>query len=463
VAGGVAGGVAGASAADAGMGAARRGLNWANEKLGGAPNYWESSDDLIRKSRDFQQAQPGYQEGAVQRTARSANRAIGDLLENVGVISRPSGNTTGENYGNEGRGKTGRNNEPANDTTAPRDFDKEVAAAVAKSAAAKPVAPSTANTDAAMKGMVDRRTIRTANGDVSVGRDKRGQLNVTAGLDDSAATEETKRATEAERMTKDLARQKAYFEGEAIKRDMASNDPEDVQRGIRAQLAALQTRQADLDASTKKEELRLKGLEVGNHAKQLELQTDSQRRAAAQQATDNRRKAVEDADKDRTQWSKSLDDAFVDPADTSKVDRVSKADYMRQAEHTVAQLGRRNPKGGFWNPTANEPVGVASLDQTQQDRLINRYKAVQAVKASQKGMLFGGEKADSLDLSDFDGIDGGDHIEFPKLSKKYGRKITVPKRDIDTNDGPRFPLNPGVGRTPNSTHMQSLLDNLEGK
>ena len=44
-----------------------------------------------------------------------------------------------------------------------------------------------------------------------------------------------------------------------------------------------------------------------------------------------------------------------------------------------------------------------------------------------------------------------------------GRKITVPKRDIDTNEGPRFPLNPGVGRTPNSTHMQSLLDNLEGK
>lgn len=464
IAGGVAGGIAGAAGVDTGMGHVRRGLNWANEKLGGAPNYWESADDLVRKSRDFQQAQPGYQEGEIQRGARATNRVIGSLLEKTGLISRPSQPSLSADAQEDMRDKRMAENLAGGATAAPRDFDKEVAAAVAKSAdAAGPAAPSTINTDAAMKGTADRRTIRTSNGDVNTGRDARGQLVVTAGLDDSAADAETKRAAEAERMTKDLARQKAYFEGEAIKSDMASNNPADVQRGIRAQLAALQTRQADLDASTKGEELRLKGLEVGNHAKQLELQTDTQRRASLQQASENRRKAVEDADKDRTQWSKSLDDAFVDPADTSKVDRASKADYMRQAEHTVAQLGRRNPKGGFWNPTANEPVGVASLDQTQQDRLINRYKAVQAVKASQKGMLFGGEKADSLDLSDFDGIDGGDHIEFPKLSKKYGRKITVPKRDIDTNEGPRFPLNPGVGRTPNSTHMQSLLDNLEGK
>lgn len=50
VAGGLAGGIAGYEGVDAAGGGLRRGLNWANEKLGGSANYITSTDDDLRNA-----------------------------------------------------------------------------------------------------------------------------------------------------------------------------------------------------------------------------------------------------------------------------------------------------------------------------------------------------------------------------------------------------------------------------
>jgi hypothetical protein len=78
--GGIAGGVAGGVGADKGMGYLRRGVNWANEKLGGAANYFEDSDAMIARDRASREAL-GIAEGKFQHGTRAVNSTIGSALQ----------------------------------------------------------------------------------------------------------------------------------------------------------------------------------------------------------------------------------------------------------------------------------------------------------------------------------------------------------------------------------------------
>jgi hypothetical protein len=107
VAGGIPGGIGGAVYADKGMGKLREGINWANEKLGGAPNYFEDSDEMIARDRANREAL-GIKEGETQKVVRPVNAAIGSVLQSTGLINRdePSAaKTDTSNYSNEGRGR----------------------------------------------------------------------------------------------------------------------------------------------------------------------------------------------------------------------------------------------------------------------------------------------------------------------------------------------------------------------
>ena len=436
IAGGVAGGIAGAGAVDTGMDRARRGLNWANEKLGGAPNYWESADDLVRKSRDFQQAQPGYKEGEIQRGARATNRAIGSLLEKMGLISRPSQPSLSADAQEDMRDKRMAENLAGGATAAPRDFDKEVAAAVAKSAAAAgPAAPSTAATDAAMKGTADRRTIRTANGDVNTGRDARGQLVVTAGLDDSAADAETKRAAEAERMTKDLARQKAYFEGEAIKSDLASNNPADVARGMRSQLVKQQDEQLAVERAKAEREASWKAADI-------DIRRATAQRELEQKRFETEEKAGEGAMKREEALSKRLAARFVtkDAKGNQTPDTAAAADFLSHADATVAEMEKKTrgtPEHARWfNRNTGKPKGAGDLGATDLDMLTGLYDVKRRFRDSAGSLPGYADKGDSLDLMDYAGVIKGDMVDFPGLSAKQKKAVRAQLKDFDFEDGP---------------------------
>jgi hypothetical protein len=107
VAGGIPGGIGGAVYADKGMGKLREGINWANEKLGGAPNYFEDSDEMIARDRANREAL-GIKEGETQKVVRPVNAAIGSVLQSTGLINRDEASapkTDTSNYSNEGRGR----------------------------------------------------------------------------------------------------------------------------------------------------------------------------------------------------------------------------------------------------------------------------------------------------------------------------------------------------------------------
>ena len=80
VAGGLIGSGGGGYLANKGMNAAREGINWANEKLGGAPDYFEDSDAMIARDRASREA-AGIKEGSVQKSVRGINTAIGSVLQ----------------------------------------------------------------------------------------------------------------------------------------------------------------------------------------------------------------------------------------------------------------------------------------------------------------------------------------------------------------------------------------------
>lgn len=303
------------------------------------------------------------------------------------------------------------------------------------------------------------RTIRTANGDVTATRDKRGQLIVSAGADDNEATSETKRATEATRMRADMARQVDNFEKMRIDSDLASNSTGDRQRGALRQSVRTANQQAEIEKAKAVNEAGWKQTDLDVRKEDLVLKRGAAQRELEQKQLDNQRAEKEASDKDATQYVDSIKHHFVRRGEKGdEPDDVAKGKFLASAQHTIAQMGARDKKG--WTGADGRPMGVGSIDKTDQDRLLNRYKAIEAVKASMDQSFFGADKADSLDMSDFDGVQKGDEIEFPKLTAKFKRRIAVPKRDINTTEGIRKPWNPGMGRTPNADIMASLLDHL---
>lgn len=101
-------------------------------------------------------------------------------------------------------------------------------------APAAAVASATPKLDAEVtrRGLSGLKTTGTINGDVTSGRDKNGQLHVMAGLDNTDAQNEALRAKEADRMTKDLARQVQVFDGLRAERLQASPDPAERAMGL---------------------------------------------------------------------------------------------------------------------------------------------------------------------------------------------------------------------------------------
>lgn len=305
-----------------------------------------------------------------------------------------------------------------------------------------PAIPATPSTGAATAGLTGQRSIRTPNGDVNVGRDARGQLVVTAGLDDSAADAETKRAAEAERMTKDLARQKAYFEGEAIKSDLASNNPADVQRGIRAQLVKQQDEQLAVERAKAENEAGWKAADIGIRKEDLSIRRATAQRDLEQKRFENEEKAGEGAMKREEALIKRLAARFVtkDVKGNQTPDTTAAADFLSHADATVAEMEKKTrgtPEHSRWfNRNTGKPKGAGDLGATDLDLLAGLYDVKRRFKDAAGSLPGYADKGDSLDLMDYAGVVNGDMVEFPRLSAKQKRSIRAQHKDFAFEDGP---------------------------
>lgn len=180
---------------------------------------------------------------------------------------------------------------PAPGTTTPANFVPEAVASNAPKLDA----------EVTRRGLSGLKTIGTVNGDVTTGRDKNGQLHVMAGLDNTDAQNEALRAKEADRMTKDLARQVQVFDGLRAERLQRSPDASERAMGLaQAQQQILQQQNRNTAAHNEATQSDAKeGRSIQRAA--LEQQNDQFSKTLAANAATAKAAAdkasVEDADK----------------------------------------------------------------------------------------------------------------------------------------------------------------------
>ena len=305
--GGLAGAVTGGNLTEQGMGYLRRAANATNAALGGDPNYWKDSDQLITQQNAYLQSQPGYEESSIQKGSKKVSDAldktVGAALEKAGLITREGRDTPRAQSAEEQRirkanedvlgGKQVAADQAAIDTLKAKSTNNP---SVRSLRAAGVTGDVGGDTFEWQKDAVGRsspttaktgiRTIDTANGKVYAGRDGNGRLNITSGLDQTAAESEAARSKEAARINADLKRQTETFDKLALERDMKSNNPADrasaAQRmGLRQLDAQIAQANQQNETTRRGQDLVLQGHQLDNQAKLATL-TNQRRTARAE-------------------------------------------------------------------------------------------------------------------------------------------------------------------------------------
>lgn len=231
-----------------------------------------------------------------------------------------------------------------------------------------------------------------------------------------------------------LARQKAFDENsrtEAAREVAAAN--RDLQR------QELDIRREDLGLRRSQEQRAIAGAQFDREQKILEAQ----------------RKVTEDMDKDEEQAFKAYAPYFTHRGkdsqgnDVDLEDKDAHAAFVNAARHTVTQRGVKNPVNG-------KPMSFGSLNKAEQERLYNRWMAVQRLKSTMGNFPWNADKADSLNLDDFDAVQNNDGtLSFPKLEARMkGRSIRARQKDFEYTE-PYSWIDPF--QTPDNTTLQNLV------
>lgn len=231
-----------------------------------------------------------------------------------------------------------------------------------------------------------------------------------------------------------LARQKAFDENsrtEAAREVAAAN--RDLQR------QELDIRREDLGLRRAQEQRAIAGAQFDREQKILEAQ----------------RKVTEDMDKDEEQAFKAYAPYFTRRGkdsqgnDVDLEDKDAHAAFVNAARHTVTQRGVKNPVNG-------KPMSFGSLNKAEQERLYNRWMAVQRLKSTMGNFPWNADKADSLNLDDFDAVQNNDGtLSFPKLEARMkGRSIRARQKDFEYTE-PYSWIDPF--QTPDNTSLQNLV------
>ncbi len=479
VGGGVYGAVQGASAADSGMGYLRRGANWVNEKLGGAPNYWEDTDALIQRSRDFQK-QRGIKEGNVQRVSRGVNEAVGTVLDNIGLIDRHVAPETPSDPVQDKR-EAARHAGAARDAEAFKKQQSRQLGGAPMTFAPAPIAAAQADVpNAPPANDIQRRSIRTPDGRTQTEFYGKDVKQTYTGADGKPTTDwkDTKDYKEAIERNKSERRLLNDITGWNIDREVASSNPAWRERGLARQKVfneKLQREneraQTDTDRNYKAADIEMRREDLGLRRAQEARALASAQRQMQREVIEEGRKSDEASMKKQDNYHKYLESVLTMPFDDGKgnttnvPDAHAIADFTSKADATVAameQATRGTAEHSRWvDPQTKKPKSAADLDDTQKNWAINRYKAYQRVKQAQKGWAALGyaDKFDTDDLSLLDGVEEGAHIAFPKLKAKLGFVPKIQKKDLAYSDGPIGVTDLQLGKTPSNT----LIDNILGR
>ena len=130
-------------------------------------------------------------------------------------------------------------------------------------------------------------------------------------------------------------------------------------------------------------------------------------------------------------------------------DKAALADAQRAIEYTLAQRG-------LINPTTGQTKNFGGLSDAERDTLMTRMRAVQRLRQTQGNWFWNADKGDSLNLDDFDAVEKGDELHFPKLSKRLNKEIRARKKDFIYGDGPSSVWK--YNQTPDTTLLQNLTN-----
>ena len=274
------------------------------------------------------------------------------------------------------------------------------------------------------------------------------------------------KATKAYREAREQAAEdRAYLQRltqQNIDSEVKSMNPAWRERGLARQKVFNENAQTDLarTQSMNDRDFKRQGLEI--QREDLELRRAQEQRAIAGAQFDKQlkmdeasRKATEDMDKDEEQAFKAYAPYFTRRGKDSQgndidiEDKDAHAAFVNAARHTVTQRGILNPRNG-------KPLSFGSLNKAEQERLYNRWMAVQRLKSTMGNFPWNADKADSLNLDDFDAVQNNDGtLSFPKLEARMkGRSIRARQKDFEYTE-PYSWIDPF--QTPDNTSLQNLV------
>lgn len=399
-------------------------MNWAVEKLGGPKNYFRGRA-LSNALHSAYGAEPTAGTGPVVAEAPAAP-------------AKPAEPTVP--YGD-----------------APMAMDRVDAAVATAAAQGQPAAQAPSND-------IQRRTIRTPDGRTQTefyGEDVKQTYTGADGKPTNNWYDTQDYKDSQVRAAKDKELLKTYekwgFEG-----DLKSNNEFYQRRGLARQKAFDENNRADAAREVAAANRDIQQQELGIRREDLGLRREQEARALAgaqldreQKILETQRKATEDMDKDEEQAFKAYSPMFTRRGkdgqgnDVDLEDKDAHAAFINAVRHTMAQRGVVHPVNG-------RPISFGSLNKAEQDRLFNRYNAVQRLKGTMGNFPWNADKVDSLNLDDFDAVQNKDGtLSFPKLEARMkGRSIRARQKDFEYTEPSKW-YDPF--QTPDNTLLMNLL------
>lgn len=468
--GGVAGAVIGGTLADKGMGKLRESANWVNEKLGGAPNYFEDSDAMIARDRAAREAQ-GIPESAPQRTARTVNSTIGSALQGA---SNFIGGTSagGSSGGGEGRTPTlvdqGATESPSGGAQAQ--------AAPAPASVAAPTAPQstgflkvTGEGGPNMSSGVKRRGIgfTMTPGNMSpnqyVGAD--GTPNQV--WEKTSAYADAQRRAQQNRIdlqqVQDERRGTSTMASRALGQQMqapganAATDASSSDALMQSALANLNSP----DPGTRA--LGHQQMVAQNQMIQQQMALAKARREALDKQTEQGIAGNDAVIRKEKELRDKMASAFQKPDPEGKKgsipDEDKVADYISNVSSTMRHAGEEakgDEKHKWVNGVTKKSRSPGELDDADHDRMRRWYEIGERVRSMAGSMPWKGENITTDDLRDWEPTQlpsGG--FEFKRLSAKTGRPIVVPASYLKYAQGAQGSYMPSWGKTDTNRYTQN--------
>ena len=333
----------------------------------------------------------------------------------------------------------------------------------ASGAAPAPTSAAVADTEKPAND-IQVRSIRGANGKMQPEFYGKNVTQTYTGADGKPTTNwyETQAYKDSQvQAAKDKELLKTY-EKWGLEGDLKSNNPAYQARGLARQKAFDENSRTEAAREVAAANRDLQRQELDIRREDLGLRRSQEQRAIAGAQFDRQlkmdeasRKATEDMDKDEEQAFKAYAPYFTRRGKDSQgndvdiEDKDAHAAFVNAARHTVTQRGILNPRNG-------KPMSFGSLNKAEQERLYNRWMAVQRLKSTMGNFPWNADKADSLNLDDFDAVQNNDGtLSFPKLEARMkGRSIRARQKDFEYTE-PYSWIDPF--QTPDNTSLQNLV------